>query len=188
MLISLFQIDISNQLQISLELEVDISNAVIGLSNTDICNKRVLPQLIYLREREIKMIGRILFSVMVGTLPIWTWCFMFNLFLLSVLHLSLINSALKDVSFSKFTYIFSSPEQSSWRAIVLPPASALALALALASASTNVSFTLKFLGPHYFQTLWWIWFIFGMMIDTGPKFYSVPSPPPCMTLRSRSRT
>ena len=49
-------------------------------------------------------------------------------------------------------------------------------------------FTLKYLGPHYFQTLWWILFIFGMMIDTGPKFYSVPSPPPCMTLRSRSRT
>ena len=40
--ISLFQIVFSNQLQISLELEIDISNAVIGLSNTDICNKRVL--------------------------------------------------------------------------------------------------------------------------------------------------
>ena len=50
------------------------------------------------------------------------------------------------------------------------------------------SFVLKFLRPHYFQTLWWIWFIFGMMIDTGPKFYSVLSPPPCMTFRSRSRT
>ena len=52
--ISLFQIDISNisnQLQIPLELEIDIY-AVIGLSNTDICNKMVLPQLIYLRERE----------------------------------------------------------------------------------------------------------------------------------------
>ena len=35
--------------------------------------------------------------------------------------------------------------------------------------------------------LWWIWFIFGMMIDTGPKFYSVPSPHPCMTLRSGHR-
>ena len=34
--------------------------------------------------------------------------------------------------------LFSSPEQSLRRAIVLPPASALALALALASASTNV--------------------------------------------------
>ena len=68
--ISLFQIDISNQLQISLELEIDISIAVIGLSNTDVCNKRVLPYLIYFREREIKMIGRILFSVMVGTRPI----------------------------------------------------------------------------------------------------------------------
>ena len=30
--------------------------------------------------------------------------------------------------------------------------------------------------------------MFGMMIDTGPKFYSLPSPPPCMTLRSRSQT
>ena len=40
--ISLFQIDFSNQLQISLELEIDISNAVIGLSNTDICNKTIL--------------------------------------------------------------------------------------------------------------------------------------------------
>ena len=39
--ISLVQIDISNQLQIS--LEIDISNAVIGLSYTDVCNKRVLP-------------------------------------------------------------------------------------------------------------------------------------------------
>ena len=55
--ISLFQIDISNQLQISLDLEIEISNAVIGLSNTDTCNKMVWPQLIYLREREreIKM-------------------------------------------------------------------------------------------------------------------------------------
>ena len=50
------------------------------------------------------------------------------------------------------------------------------------------SFVLMFLGPHCFQTLWWIWFMFGMMIDTGPKFYTVPSPPPYMTLRSRSRT
>ena len=41
--ISLFQIDISNQLQIPLELETDISSAVIGLLYTDICNKRVLP-------------------------------------------------------------------------------------------------------------------------------------------------
>ena len=49
-------------------------------------------------------------------------------------------------------------------------------------------FTLKFLGPHYFQTLWWIWFMLGTMIDTGPKFYTVPLPPPYMTLRSRSQT
>ena len=25
--------------------------------------------------------------------------------------------------------------------------------------------------------------MFGIMIDTGPKFYSVPFPTPCMTLR-----
>ena len=35
MYMPIFQIDISNQLQISLKLEIDISNAVTGLSNTD---------------------------------------------------------------------------------------------------------------------------------------------------------
>ena len=30
--------------------------------------------------------------------------------------------------------------------------------------------------PHYFQTLEWIEFIYGLMIDMGPKFFSVPSP------------
>ena len=77
--------------------------------------------------------------------------------------------------------IFSSPEQCSLRAIVLPPASALASAVL---ASTNVCFTLKFSGPLYFQTLWWIWFMFGMMIDIGPRFYTVPSLPRYMTLKS----
>ena len=38
------------------------------------------------------------------------------------------------------------------------------------------SFTLKFLGPQYFQTLLLISFMFGMMIDTGPKMFRVPSP------------
>ena len=33
-----------------------------------------------------------------------------------------------------------------------------------------------------------IWFIFGMMIETSPKFHEVPSPPQYMTLRSRSQT
>ena len=47
---------------------------------------------------------------------------------------------------------------------------------------------LKFSGPHYFQTLWCIWFMFCMMIDSVPKFYAIPSPPLYMTLRSRSRT
>ena len=31
-------------------------------------------------------------------------------------------------------------------------------------------------------------FLFGMVIDTGPKFYMVPSRSLCMTLRSRSYT
>ena len=43
---------------------------------------------------------------------------------------------LKTMNIMNFNFIFSSPEQSSRRAVVLPPASALALALA--SASTNV--------------------------------------------------
>ena len=30
--------------------------------------------------------------------------------------------------------------------------------------------------------------MFGVMIDTGPKFYIVPSQPPYITLRSRSQT
>ena len=30
--------------------------------------------------------------------------------------------------------------------------------------------------------------IFGMMIDTGPKFYSVPSHSPCMTLSHGLKT
>ena len=51
--------------------------------------------------------------------------------------------------------------------------------------STNVSFMLKFLGPHYFQTLWCVWFMFGIVID--PKLYTVPSSPLYMTLRSRSQ-
>ena len=25
------------------------------------------------------------------------------------------------------------------------------------------SFTLKVLGPHYLQTLWWVWFIYGVL-------------------------
>ena len=37
-------------------------------------------------------------------------------------------------------------------------------------------FILKFLRAHIFQTIWRIVFIFGMIIDTGPKFYSaIPS-------------
>ena len=38
------------------------------------------------------------------------------------------------------------------------------------------SFALKFLEPQDFQTRLWISFMFGMMIDTGPIFYGVPSP------------
>ena len=84
---------------------------------------------------------------------------------------------------------FSSPEQRSRRAIILPPFSVLA-----ASGPTNIKVLWsKFLGPYYFQTLWCIWFMFGMVIDIGPKFYTIPSPRPprnplYMILRSRWRT
>ena len=62
--------------------------------------------------------------------------------------------------------------RSSQTDFMLRPASALAL------ASANVkSFTSEFWGPHYYQTSWCFWFMFGMIIDTGPKFYAVPSPP-----------
>ena len=41
---------------------------------------------------------------------------------------------------------------------------------------------LKFLGPHCFQNLWCICFMFDMMIDADPKSYVVRSPTPYMTL------
>ena len=34
--------------------------------------------------------------------------------------------------------------------------------------------------PHYFHTLGWIGFIYGLMIGMGPNFFSVPSSPPPM--------
>ena len=43
---------------------------------------------------------------------------------------------------------------------------------------------LLFLNPLMYM----YWFMFGVIIDTGPKFYAVPSAPPYMTLRSRSGT
>ena len=79
---------------------------------------------------------------------------------------------------------FSSPEQSSWRAIVLPPASALALA----SRPQMLKFYVKVFRASLFPKSLMDLVYICMMINTGPKFYSVPSPPPCMTLRSRSRT
>ena len=40
-------------------------------------------------------------------------------------------------------------------------------------------FIVNILKAHIFQTIRWIWFIFGMMIDTGSEFYSViPWPRP----------
>ena len=43
---------------------------------------------------------------------------------------------------------------------------------------TDLTFMLKFLGPHCLQTLWWIWFMFGIMIDTGFKILhsTIPNP------------
>ena len=43
--------------------------------------------------------------------------------------------------------------------------------------SVSISKIVNIFGTSLFPNLWWIWFMFGMMIDTGPKFYSVPSPP-----------
>ena len=37
-------------------------------------------------------------------------------------------------------------------------------------------FALKFIRPHILETLWWISFIFGMMVDIGLKVLSAPSP------------
>ena len=37
--------------------------------------------------------------------------------------------------------------------------------------------------PHYFQTLGWIRFIYGLMIGMGSKFFSVPSPAPTHGLK-----
>ena len=34
--------------------------------------------------------------------------------------------------------------------------------------------------PHYFQTIGWVGFIYGLMIGMGPTFFSVPSSPPPM--------
>ena len=46
----------------------------------------------------------------------------------------------------------------------------------------------ELLRVHIIQTILHVWFIFGLMIDIGQKFYSaIPRPMP-MTLRSRSWT
>ena len=94
--------------------------------------------------------------------------------------------SLMEITVGQFTaFIFSTPEQRSQRAIVLPPGVSVTVGVGFHKC---YSFALKFLGPHYFQTLRWIWFMFGMMKDIGPKFYTVSSPSPCTTLRSRSWT
>ena len=42
--------------------------------------------------------------------------------------------------------------------------------------------------PHYFQTLGWIRFIYGLMIGIGPEFFLSTIPTPSMIWRSRSQT
>ena len=39
-----------------------------------------------------------------------------------------------------------------------------------------LSFVLKVLQCQFLQSLWWIWFIFGMVIKTCPQFFAVPYP------------
>ena len=43
--------------------------------------------------------------------------------------------------------------------------------------STCTAFGHLIRAPHYFETLGWIGFIYGLMIGIGPKFFSVPSHP-----------
>ena len=50
------------------------------------------------------------------------------------------------------------------------------------------TFASKFIRPYIIKTLWWILSVYGMMLDTGLKFYSAPSPNWGLTLRSRSQT
>ena len=51
---------------------------------------------------------------------------------------------------------------------------------------TDRTVMLKFLGPHCFQTLWYICFMFDMTIDSGPKFYVVRSQTPYKFLQCLS--
>ena len=50
------------------------------------------------------------------------------------------------------------------------------------------NFVLKFLEPHYFQNLRWILFMYGLMIDIGPKFLHRFIPIPYMISWSKSWT
>ena len=70
---------------------------------------------------------------------------------------------------------------------IVPP-----IPLALSSRSRTEQFYVKvlhyFLTAQIFQTIRWIWLIFCMMTDRGPKIYSAIYTPMPMTLRSRSQT
>ena len=69
----------------------------------------------------------------------------------------------------KHMTFYSSPGQCQRRAIALPPV--------LDSASP---LALKLFKSHIFQIIWWIWFIFGVMIDDMSKIYSAITPPMLM--------
>ena len=81
--------------------------------------------------------------------------------------------------------MFSSPGQSPRRAVELPHSLTTLKALASESASTSTQRLKFFWRPHIFQTTWRIWFMFGMMMDIGPKCYSAV---PSTHLRPKSRS
>ena len=85
---------------------------------------------------------------------------------------------LQFVNLTSFSYllicaIFSSPEQCSWRAIVLPPPSSSAAPLASASTKVFVKVFKTSLFPNLITDLLHLW----LMVHIGPKFCAVPSPP-----------
>ena len=78
------------------------------------------------------------------------------------------------------TAIFSLPVRNTGRAVALTPA--LVSVLALASTAAALTKMLKFY-VEVFKTLYFlnVIFIFGIIIDVGPKIYRAFSPPLLMT-------
>ena len=108
---------------------------------------------------------------------LWLW-FIIGLLLLIISKFALWSYVL-FFSILDLKAIFSWAGQSPGRAIALPPAS---------PSEPTSTFAMKFLRAHIFHTVWWIWFIFGVMIDVDPNIYSALTPPTPVALKSRSFT